>query len=117
MQHKVQQLKIVMSLLLTTASMASAQQTPSTTMQKTSGWCTPHIANVTGSVEVICVGVDPRALKRLNSELAGRKLQLTDKIRQADEWARRYHELETQLSEAGADSALFVQAKMYRSFR
>jgi hypothetical protein len=34
------------------------QQAPVTIVQKTSGWCSPVIANVIGNVTVNCIGVD-----------------------------------------------------------
>ncbi len=82
-------------------------------VQKTSGWCSPVIANVTGKVTVNCIGVDPRALNRLNAALSRMALQKEDKVREANEWTRRYKELETQLSKAGNDAVLSRQAEEY----
>ena len=82
-------------------------------MQESSGWCSPNIANVVGNVTVNCIGVDPRALTWLNAGLSRKNLQLADKIREADEWTRRYKELEAQLSAAGDDSVLSRQAEEY----
>ena len=93
--------------------MAALQQTPATIMQKSSGWCSPNIANVTGNVTVNCIGVDPRALRRLNAQLNRKSLQLTDKIREADEWAAKYKELEARLNEAGDDKVLSRKAEEY----
>src|SRR5271165_6954018 len=101
------------SVLVPLVIMAALQQPPAPTVQKSSGWCSPNIANVVGNVTVNCIGVDPRALKRLNAELNRKNLQLVDKIREADEWTRRYKELETQLSAAGDDSVLSRQAEDY----
>ena len=92
---------------------AAVPQTPVTIIQKTTGWCSPVIANVIGNVTVNCIGVDPRALKRLNDELNRKNLELADKIREADEWTNRYKELETRLSEAGDDTGLSRQAEEY----
>ena len=52
-----------------------------------------------GNVTVNCIGVDPRALKRLNAELDRENLQLADKIREPDEWTTKYKELEDQLQQ------------------
>jgi tetratricopeptide (TPR) repeat protein len=82
-------------------------------VQKTSGWCSPVIANVVGNVTVNCIGVDPRALSRLNTELSHMNLQRADKIREADQWVSKYKELETQLSKAGDDAVLSRQAEEY----
>jgi len=89
-------------------------QTPvAMTVQKTSGWCSPAIANVIGNVTVNCIGVDPRALKRLNVELSRKSLELAEKIREADEWTTRYKELEARLGEAPDDKVLSHQAEEY----
>src|SRR5215469_17771576 len=94
------------TMLISLAVVAAQQRAPATIVQKTSGWCSPAIANVVGNVTVNCIGVDPRALKRLNAELDRKNLQLADRIREADEWTKRYKELEARLSEAGDDSEL-----------
>ena len=47
-----------------------AQPAQPAIVQKSSGWCSPNIANVAGNVTLNCIGVDPRALKRLNAELS-----------------------------------------------
>jgi tetratricopeptide (TPR) repeat protein len=102
-------LSLILVVLSILASVLRAQ--PPAIVQKTSGWCSPAIANVVGNVTVNCIGVDPRALQRLNSELKRKNLQLSEKIREADEWTRRYKELEAQLSEAGHDSILSRRAE------
>ena len=82
-------------------------------VQISKGWCSPNIANVSGPVTVNCIGVDPRAVRRLNQELRAAKLQRSEALRIADEWAEKYHDLESRLSEAGEDSGLSRQAKEY----
>jgi tetratricopeptide (TPR) repeat protein len=90
---------------------AATTQSNSSIIQNSSGWCSPNIANVIGPVTIKCLGVDPRALKRLNEELHRKNLRLTDAIREADDWAGRYKELESRLSETGDDEgALSRQA-------
>jgi len=91
----------------------AAGQSPTIIRQTTTGWCSPIISNVTGNVTVNCNGVDPRALKRLNAQLAEKRQELAAKMDEADDWAERYHELEARLTEPGPDSALFRQAKEY----
>src|ERR1039457_316783 len=91
----------------------AAQQSQPVQVQKSSGWCSPNIANVVGNVTVNCIGVDPRALARLNAELNRKNLQLADRIREANEWTARYKELEERLSQAGDDSVLSQQAEEY----
>src|SRR5439155_8595968 len=93
--------------------MAALHQAPVTIVQKTSGWCSPAIANVVGNVTVNCIGVDARALQRLNAELNRKNLELAEKIREADQWTTKYKELEKQLSQASDDSALSREAEEY----
>ncbi len=99
---------IVTQLLLLAAV---AGQGPSVIHQTTTGWCSPIITNVTGNVRVNCIGVDPRALKRLNLELNRTNKELTAKIDEANDWAERYHELETRLNEPGPNEELAQQAE------
>jgi len=101
------------TMLILVLALAAHQQAPVTIVQKTSGWCSPAIANVVGNVTVNCIGVDPRALKRLNERLSAMKLDRDKAVQAADEWTSRYKELETQLSQAGDDSALSHQAEEY----
>src|ERR1035438_3584662 len=91
----------------------AAQQAQPMVIQQSSGWCSPNIANVVGNVTLNCIGVDPRALKRLNAELSRKNLQLADKVREANEWTTRYKELEAQLRAADDDSGLSRQAEQY----
>jgi tetratricopeptide (TPR) repeat protein len=100
------------SLLIPLMVMAAQAPQP-TIVQKSSGWCSPNIANVVGNVTVNCIGVDPRALKRLNAELDRKNLRLADKVHEADPWTVRYKELEERLSAAGDDSELSRQAEEY----
>jgi tetratricopeptide (TPR) repeat protein len=84
-----------------------------TIVQKTSGWCSPAIANVVGNVTVNCIGVDPRALKRLNAQLSAMNLDRDKAVQVADEWTGRYKELEARLREASDDSELSREAEEY----
>jgi len=93
--------------------MVAAAQAQRVTHQTTTGWCSPNIANVTGKVTVNCIGVDPRALIKLNAQLSRTNQELTAKIDEANEWADRYHELETRLSEPGPNAELSQQAEAY----
>lgn len=61
-------------MLVSLVVLAAQQQSPPTIVQKTSGRCSPAIANVAGNVTVNCIGVDPRTLKRLNDRLSAMKL-------------------------------------------
>ena len=83
--------------------------------QKTAGWCSPAVADVKGNVTIICNGVDPRALKRLNEllDIKDKELKRTtqDKIQDAEKWARKYRELEELLAKLGKSSTLARQAK------
>ena len=92
---------------------AMAAEAPTVIHQSTSGWCSPVIANVTGNVTVNCIGVDPRALNRLNSQLSTKNQQLSAKIAEANQWVDRYHELENQLKQAGVNPELSGRAQEY----
>ena len=67
--------------------------------QTTSGWCSPAVAAVQGKVTIVCNGVDPKALHRLNELLDKKDLELARKVAEAEEWARRYRELEERLAD------------------
>jgi tetratricopeptide (TPR) repeat protein len=66
--------------------------------QSTGGWCSPAI-NGSGNL-VDCKGVDPRAIARLEELLDLKDRDLKDKIADANEWARKYNELNAQLTDA-----------------
>src|ERR1019366_1714969 len=104
---------MLVTILTSLMVLANAQQSVPTTVQKTSGWCSPNIANVVGNVTVNCIGVDPRALKKLNERISLMKLDRDKAVQVADEWTTRYKELEAQLSAAGDDSVLSRQAEEY----
>jgi hypothetical protein len=72
-------------------------------VQRSTGWCSPNVAYVVGNVTINCIGVDPRALKRLNKELSKKNEDLSKKIQEANEWAQRYHELEKLLKDTDDD--------------
>src|SRR5580698_160663 len=103
---------MVTAAFISLVAIAAMQAAPAI-VQKSSGWCSPNIANVSGNVTVNCIGVDPRALQQLNARLNRTNLQLNDKINEANEWTRRYKELEVRLSQAGDDSELAHQAEEY----
>jgi hypothetical protein len=66
---------------------------------QTSGWCSPIVINPQAPVTITCTGVDPSALKTLNAELARQKLEETAAVKQANEWAARYHALQKELAQ------------------
>jgi hypothetical protein len=106
-----------------------------TTTQTTTGTCSPAMSHVAGHVTITCQGLDEQALTLLNEfldkkfaaflnesrdrrtserlhELLDKKdLELQVKIREAEEWARKYHELEQRLTIEGQDSPLAQQAQ------
>jgi hypothetical protein len=100
---------IFMSVLLVSA----LQQQAPTTIQRSTGPCSPNIANVTGNVTVNCIGVDPRAVKRLNAQLNQKDFRLAEKIREANQWAEEYKQLEAELSRASTDKELMGKAEEY----
>ncbi|HJS84245.1 MAG TPA: tetratricopeptide repeat protein [Acetobacteraceae bacterium] len=82
--------------------------------QATGGWCSPAVNG--SNNQVVCNGVDPRAMARLNDQLDSMDLSLRQKTEEANEWARRYTELNAQFEEtkrqlaAKGDDPALVQA-------
>ena len=82
--------------------------------QSTTGGCSP-IQSGNNNL-VICNGVDPRALEQLNERLDRMELDLKQKIAEANDWARKYSELDAELEEtkkklaAKGEDATLVQA-------
>ena len=60
-------------------------------------WCSPALSG--NGITVICNGVDPRAMDRLNELLDRKDLDLKQKTAEANDWVRRYNELNAQLEE------------------
>ncbi len=88
--------------------------------QSTSGWCSPAI-NGNGN-RMDCRGVDPRAMRRLEElldqkdrDLNQKNRDLKEKIAEANEWAQKYTEANTELInvrrqlEAKGEDATLVQ--------
>ncbi|MBV8615325.1 MAG: tetratricopeptide repeat protein, partial [Acetobacteraceae bacterium] len=65
--------------------------------QTTGGWCSP--AQNGNNNQVVCNGVDPRAMARLNELLDLKDLSLKQKTDEANGWARKYTELNAQFEE------------------
>src|ERR1700759_4773815 len=66
--------------------------------QTTGGPCSPAINGNHNTVN--CSGVDPRAMARLEELLDMKDRDLKQKIADANEWTRKYNELNAQLTEA-----------------
>jgi len=88
--------------------------------QSTSGWCSPAI-NGNGN-QIICRGIDPRAMARLEELLDQKDHDLNAKIAEANEWVRKYRDLDAQLAEArrqleikGEDATLLQAAQDLRA--
>jgi hypothetical protein len=88
-------------------------------IQQTEGWCSPAVGQTGGNVTITCQGVDPKALDALNGDLGLTKGQLRltkeqveQKTKEANEWARKYHELLRQ-AEIIRDQNLTPQAKAF----
>jgi tetratricopeptide (TPR) repeat protein len=77
-------------LLVVMLGVATAQ--PATITQTTEGWCSPAVGHTQGDLTIVCQGVDPKALQRLNKLLDKQELELQEKIREAEEWTRKYVE-------------------------
>jgi hypothetical protein len=85
----------VLSLLVMIAGAAPSGATE--VAQSTAGWCSP-IQSGNNNV-FVCNGVDPRAMERLNELLDRKDDDLKQKTAEANDWARRYNELNAQLEE------------------
>jgi len=77
-----------------------------TITQTTTGWCSPAIGATGGNVTIVCQGIDPKALVRLNELLDKKDLGLQAKIREAEAWAQKYRELEQRLATQEQDEPL-----------
>src|SRR5262245_56219861 len=88
-----------------------ASSIASVTDQRTEGWCSPAVAHTGGNVTITCEGVNPQALQRLNELIGQKDLQLQEKIREAEEWSRRYHQLSQVLAMGSSDDARARGAK------
>jgi Tetratricopeptide repeat len=73
------------------------------TRQTTTGPNSPAIVGDNNNITYN--DIDARALKRLNDQLDEKDLTLAQKIAEADEWARKYWELDQQLTEARSQAA------------
>jgi tetratricopeptide (TPR) repeat protein len=94
--------------LLLVSLLVLAARTPlvSAEVTQTTGsgsWCSPA-QNGNGNF-VICNGVDPRAMDRLNELLDRKDLDLKQKTAEANDWAHRYNELNAQLEETKKELA------------
>jgi hypothetical protein len=78
--------------------------------QQTQGWCSPAVGQTGGNVTISCHGVDPQAMQLLNERLNRTNLALQEKTREANELARKYHELSRQ-AEVIQDNKLTPQVK------
>lgn len=92
-------------------SVNHAGNTDRHTDQRTEGWCSPAVADVKGNVTINCTGVDPQAMKRLNELLDKKDVELSQRIKDAEEWAARYRELLARIEKQGDDSELSRKAE------
>ncbi len=78
----------------------AAQQSLPTTVQKSSGSCSPNFANVTGNVKVICPPrFDPQAVRNWLKQAKEQKLTLQETVRLVNEQAAKYEEQEAQIKQ------------------
>ena len=98
-------------LVILGVSAALASSIPPMTDQRTEGWCSPAVAHTGGNVTIHCEGVNPKALQRLNELLDKKDLELQEKIREAEEWTRKYHQLSQALARESQGSAPAQEAK------
>src|SRR5712691_9030645 len=86
------------------------QAQAATIEQTTAGWCSPAVGQA-NTVTIVCQGVDPKALARLNELLDKKDFELQAKIREAEEWAQKYRDVQQRLAEEGRDDVLARQAR------
>jgi tetratricopeptide (TPR) repeat protein len=89
---------------------AVSAQSPAIT-QSTQGWCRPTGGQAGGNLTIVCQGVSPQALKRLNELLGKKDIELQTKIEEAETWAQRYRDLQDRLTQEGQDNSLSQTAK------
>ena len=73
------------------------------TLQATNGANSPAI--VGDNNKIIINDIDARALKHLNDLLDEKDLTIAQKVAEAEEWARKYRDLNQQLAEALSQAA------------
>lgn len=89
MKHFIAALGLV---VVTLAAYAAPQ-----TIQITHGSCSPAVSNVTGNVTITCQDVSPEALEQINNIFATKFKQLTDRLRETEEWVGQLKGLEARL--------------------
>jgi len=89
---------------------AVSAQSPAIT-QSTQGWCRPTVGQAGGNVTIVCQGVSPKALERLNELLDEKDIERQTKIQEAETWAQRYRDLQDRLTQEGQDDSLSQTAK------
>jgi tetratricopeptide (TPR) repeat protein len=101
----------MMAVWLLVAVLGASMVQAATITQQTEGWCSPAVGETHGNVTINCQGVDPKALQRLQELLDIKDLALHEKIREAEEWTRKYRELSQYVAKGSQDSAPAQQAK------
>ena len=94
-------LTIGLLILLAGSAPAAAADVKQTTGE--GSWCSP--AQNGNNNQVICNGIDPRAMARLNELLDLKDLSLKQKTAEADEWVRKYNLLNDQFEAAKKELA------------
>jgi len=69
--------------------------------QSTVGDVSPVIADVGGNVKIVCNGINPSAVQRLNQELSKLRLNEQSRLQRANEWAQEYKDQEAALANWG----------------
>ena len=64
-----------------------------------------------GDITIVCQGVSPKALERLNELLDKKDIEFQTKIQEAETWAQKYRELHGRLGQEGQDDILSQTAK------
>jgi hypothetical protein len=88
-----------------------AENSENSEWSMTWGSCSPIVQRTGGSVTINCMGVDPRALQRMNELLDKKDVELTAKVQEAEDWANKYRVLSSQIAKADDGSILARSAK------
>lgn len=106
---KIKLLAEISTILWIVLLTVTTQADPRQITQSTQGHCSPSVADVEGDVTIVCEGVDPRVVERLNELLDLKQLQLDEMIIEANRWMERYRSLLRSLSASTASSIILSE--------
>ncbi len=96
-------MRVVFLLIALLGVLGGISDLAADTLQATNGANSPAI--VGDNNKIIINDIDARALKHLNDLLDEKDLTIAQKVAEAEEWARKYRDLNQQLAEALSQAA------------